>query len=225
LSLLLLCGAAFPEGVESSYLRIIQKELQRAQLQLDPRFVLALVRAESDFDRLAISSRGAAGPCQIMPDVAQELGLRAYMSFNLLEARRERRRALSLRRKALAELACIDARNPPKRNRQLAERVRRLWEEASLHDRRARKLFERYRSELLAYLGEDERFQIPKALRACVRLLAQIQRAVGDDLRMIAAAYNAGLTRVLKEGGIPFMEETVRFQNRVMRYYREYRGR
>ena len=58
-----------------------------------------------------------------------------------------------------------------------------------------------------------------------MRLLAQIQRAVGDDLRMIAAAYNAGLTRVLKEGGIPFMEETVRFQNRVMRYYREYRGR
>ncbi len=53
-------------------LRLVHREARRAQLT--PELVLALIHAESRFDRFAISSVGAQGMMQIMPFWKAELG-------------------------------------------------------------------------------------------------------------------------------------------------------
>jgi|GEM_PF-1682455 len=42
---------------------------------LDPRFIAAVIRVESNFDHLAVSSKGAQGAMQIMPGTQAQLGL------------------------------------------------------------------------------------------------------------------------------------------------------
>lgn len=53
-------------------LRLVHLEASRAQLR--PELVLALIHAESRFDRFAISSVGAQGLMQVMPFWKAELG-------------------------------------------------------------------------------------------------------------------------------------------------------
>jgi soluble lytic murein transglycosylase-like protein len=43
--------------------------------RVDPALVRAVIRAESDFDPLAVSKAGAQGLMQLMPELAQELGV------------------------------------------------------------------------------------------------------------------------------------------------------
>lgn len=53
-------------------LRLVHQEAHRAQLQ--PELVLALIHAESHFDRFAVSPAGAQGLMQVMPFWKSELG-------------------------------------------------------------------------------------------------------------------------------------------------------
>lgn len=46
-----------------------------ALYQMDPAFVRAVVRAESAFDPMAVSTAGAQGLMQLMPDLSEELGV------------------------------------------------------------------------------------------------------------------------------------------------------
>ena len=46
-----------------------------AQYQMDPAVVRAVIRAESGFDPLAVSTAGAQGLMQLMPDLSEELGV------------------------------------------------------------------------------------------------------------------------------------------------------
>lgn len=55
-----------------SLLRLVHREASKADLR--PDLVLALIHAESHFDRFAISSAGAQGMMQIMPFWKAELG-------------------------------------------------------------------------------------------------------------------------------------------------------
>ena len=44
--------------------------------KIDPAFVRAIIHAESHFDPLAISKQGAKGLMQLMPETAQDLGVK-----------------------------------------------------------------------------------------------------------------------------------------------------
>ncbi|MCR5561826.1 MAG: lytic transglycosylase domain-containing protein, partial [Desulfovibrio sp.] len=43
---------------------------------LDPQFIAAIIKVESNFDHLAVSSKGAQGAMQIMPGTQAQLGLK-----------------------------------------------------------------------------------------------------------------------------------------------------
>jgi hypothetical protein len=100
------------------------------------------------------------------------------------------------------------------------------------HQEKANELFQRYKQDLLAQVEDasdeelmeiDQRFVISLAIDTCVKLLADNARRLNNgDVREIASAYNAGLGRVLEFQGIPCIDETVVFQNKVMNYYRQY---
>ncbi|MFC3608999.1 transglycosylase SLT domain-containing protein [Stutzerimonas tarimensis] len=62
-----------PDDLERlTLLRLVHREARRAELS--PQLVLALIHAESHFDRFAISSVGAQGMMQVMPFWKAELG-------------------------------------------------------------------------------------------------------------------------------------------------------
>ncbi len=51
---------------------ILQKS---AEMDMDPRLIFALIRAESDFDQYCVSSAGASGLGQMMPGTAAGMGI------------------------------------------------------------------------------------------------------------------------------------------------------
>ncbi len=57
--------------------RLARLVIQEARaFRLDPRLVLAVMRAESNFDPLALSPRGAQGLMQLIPETAQRFNVR-----------------------------------------------------------------------------------------------------------------------------------------------------
>ncbi len=50
--------------------------------QLDPRLIVAMVIAESDFDPYSVSRTGAVGLGQLMPETANELGVLTLLTLN-----------------------------------------------------------------------------------------------------------------------------------------------
>ncbi|MEO2168361.1 MAG: lytic transglycosylase domain-containing protein [bacterium] len=56
---------------------VLEGLIQRiaTEAKIDPALVHAVVRAESDFDRFAISRKGAEGLMQLMPGTAREVGV------------------------------------------------------------------------------------------------------------------------------------------------------
>ncbi|MFP6663290.1 MAG: lytic transglycosylase domain-containing protein [Deltaproteobacteria bacterium] len=57
---------------------VLERLIQRiaSQAKIDPALVHAVVRAESGFDRFAVSRKGAQGLMQLMPDTAREVGVK-----------------------------------------------------------------------------------------------------------------------------------------------------
>ena len=199
---------------------------------LDPLFVLSIIKAESHFKKYSMSSVGAAGVAQLMPLTAKEMGMKVFLPSYYNIAWQELRIAGRYYRKAGEVAAKISFRESEEYNRKRALEMIPYRTLATRHREKANKLFQRYKEDLLAQVEGasdeelmeiDQRFIISLAIDACVRLLADNARRLnGADVREIASAYNAGLGRVLEFQGIPFVEETVVFQNRVMNYYRQY---
>ena len=61
-------------GTVASFEHHIQRAARRNNI--DPALVKAIIKAESDFDPLAISSAGAQGLMQLMPETAREMEVR-----------------------------------------------------------------------------------------------------------------------------------------------------
>ena len=59
----------------SRYIRDYDEAITRAsrQFRVEPSLIKAVIRAESDFDRKAISRKGAQGLMQLMPNTAQQM--------------------------------------------------------------------------------------------------------------------------------------------------------
>lgn len=68
-------SAAEPRSFEPSVEGLIRRTARK--YQVDPHLVKAVVAAESNFDTLAVSEKGAQGLMQLMPETAREMGVRA----------------------------------------------------------------------------------------------------------------------------------------------------
>jgi hypothetical protein len=82
-------------------------------------------------------------------------------------------------------------------------------------------LYAKYRKEVLEN-STDDRLEPRKAIEYGFKYFDRLMTDQKGDVSLALAAYNAGPHRVRKHKGIPPYRETVRFRNRVMKYYREY---
>jgi soluble lytic murein transglycosylase-like protein len=113
---------------------------------VDSCLIKAVIRAESDFDKHAVSSKGAQGLMQLMPETAKELAVRD--SFDPKEnihagVRYLKRQLKNFKNDVSLALAAYNAgenavrryghRVPPyKETRTFVDRVLRYWDEFSL---------------------------------------------------------------------------------------------
>ncbi|MBU4501643.1 MAG: transglycosylase SLT domain-containing protein, partial [Nanoarchaeota archaeon] len=97
---------------------------------------------------------------------------------------------------------------------------------------KANEAFKKYKEELKEMIeGKTEeelkqidgRFVPEIAIDFCVKHFAELMKARDGDLREAASAYNAGLGAVKKYKGIPAYDETVKYQNKIVNYYRNYK--
>jgi len=72
-------------------------------------------------------------------------------------------------------------------------------------------------------MGVSNPFDPLQNIHAGVRYLDQLLKAFNQNLPFTLAAYNAGPTRVFSENGIPSIEETRNYVQRVMRYFNEFK--
>lgn len=63
-----------PKAYIKKYEGIIRQAAK--EFHVDPSLIKAIIKAESDFDRLAVSHKGAQGLMQLMPQTASELQVR-----------------------------------------------------------------------------------------------------------------------------------------------------
>ena len=206
-------GTYIPLVVESA-------ERHKSTFYVDPVLFLGLIKQESDFGQHLISPVGAGGPAQFMPSTAQDLGLRVYLPEP---------NYFPQARKLYGQAG-----------RDMHEAIQLFkdgqWRKAMIRMKRGRKakakgkeLFDRYREELEKVTrgrtdqelrGIDERFVDQIAVDKAVLHLAALLKHRKGDVREALSAYNAGLGRVKQFDGIPYIEETVVFQNRIVNFYK-----
>ena len=66
-----------PNKTPSQYIKDYEGIIQQAatRFRLDPFLIKAVIKAESDFDQNAVSTKGAQGLMQLMPETANELAV------------------------------------------------------------------------------------------------------------------------------------------------------
>ena len=204
------------------YISLVQKAIHDNKniFPLDAVLVLGKIEAESSFERFVVSWVGAAGPSQLMPKTAQGYNLEVYYPDYLKKAERLGGEANSLYRRAIS-LFTDKEFNLAKTTYLDYEKKR---DEAD-------SLFEFYRKDLLSQVkGKpdsiiakiDERFILEKAIPAGVNYYESMFRKFKGDVRMGVSAYNCGPGPVLRANGIPYIRETVGYQNRIINFWKKY---
>ncbi len=205
----------------SSFASIVENAFEKnpkAKKNVDILLFLALMRQESNFIPRNVSYVGAAGLTQIMPSTAKGLGMKNIFSppyFKKAGSLLGRERKLKNRAKEL--IPKINKSNCTK----LARKARDLTQEALNCKEKRKKLYVRYKRELLKY-GKDERLNPHKAAEYGLKYFSNMMRIQKGDISLALASYNAGPHRVKQYKGIPPYKETIDFRNKILKYYRIY---
>ena len=194
------------------------KRLKDKIYNFNPLLFISLIRNESNFDPLAISSVGAVGLTQIMPKTAKDLGMKnIYMPPYFVRAGSIMKKARKSRRRAMEALFQING----EKNLHYARQARELMQESLNLNEKKSSLLARYRRELLQK-RTDDRFQPALAIEHGLRYFSRLMMNQKGDISLALASYNAGPHRVEEFKGIPPYKETVNFRNRVLNYYEDY---
>ena len=185
---------------------------------IDPLLFIALMRKESNFDHLAVSPVGAAGLTQIMPQTALDLGMKTIFRPTYF---RQAAQMLGEERKARGQAWAVLAQMSEKNKIQKAKQARTLMQTSLAYARKKDRLYLKYKRELLKKRSDD-RLKPSLAIEYGFKYFAQLMKAQKGDISLALASYNAGPHRVKQYQGIPPFEETVRFRNKVLEFYREY---
>jgi len=197
--------------------RAIQKTGKNTY-KIDPLLFMALMKKESDFNPLAVSGVGAAGLTQIMPQTAIDLGLKnIYIPDYFHNASDLLKKERTFKRQAREALFSI------KENKDIhfAERARILMLKSIKTGKERKKLFSRYKKELITKRWDD-RLHPSTAIEYGLTYFARLMKSQNGDISLALASYNAGPHRVKQYNGIPPYDETVGFRNRVLKYYMAY---
>ncbi|MGB9708006.1 MAG: lytic transglycosylase domain-containing protein [Candidatus Pacearchaeota archaeon] len=204
------------------YIPIVQQAIKdnKHVFPLDAVLVLGKIEAESGFEKFVISSVGAGGPSQLMPSTAQSYGLKVYYPEYLKEAYKLNSEANNLYRNSISLFLSKEF-----------ELAKATYLEYEKKQKKADSLFSYYRKDLLSQIKNqpdsvikkiDERFIIEKAIPAGVNYYALMFRKFKGDVRMSISAYNCGQRPVERANGIPYIKETVGYQNRIINFYKKY---
>ncbi len=204
------------------YIPIIQQAIKDNKniFPLDAVLVLGKIEAESGFEKFAISRCGAGGASQLMPKTAQGYNLKVYYPDYLKQAENLDGEANSLYRKAISLFT--------NKEFELAKKYLLNYEKKR---EKADSLFTYYKKDLLNQIRNkpdsliariDERFILEKAVPAGVNYYALGFQKFKGDVRMGVSAYNCGPGPVSKINGIPYIRETVGYQNRIINFWKRY---
>ncbi|RLC27485.1 MAG: hypothetical protein DRH37_10715 [Deltaproteobacteria bacterium] len=156
-----------------------------------------------------------------MPQTAISLGMKnIFLPPYFREAGSLLTRERILKRQARDLVLEITEKN----SLRLAQQAKNLFlESLSCGDQR-KKLYTRYRRELLN--GKpDDRLDPGMAIIYGLKYFSQMMKIQKGDISLALASYNAGPHRIRTYNGIPPFKETIDFRNKVLRYYRMYQGR
>ncbi len=209
-------GSRFAPILESAFERY-----RDSSFRVDELLFLALIRQESAYDPRNVSHVGAAGLTQIMPQTAISLGMKnIFLPPYFREAGSLLTRERILKRQARDLVLEITEKN----SLRLAQQAKNLFlESLSCGDQR-KKLYTRYRRELLNG-KQDDRLDPGMAIIYGLKYFSQMMKIQKGDISLALASYNAGPHRIRTYNGIPPFKETIDFRNKVLRYYRMYQGR
>ena len=201
-----------------SYIESVLENYKSAGYPFDPLLFLALIRQESSFNPRAVSSVGAAGLTQIMPETARNLGIeKIFKPVYFKKARSFLVRERKLRHEAKELITKITDKNMLKFARNARELMQR-----SLKCRQKRKeLYAKYKRELLK-IGTDDRLNPHKSIKYGYKYFSKMMKTQHGDISLALASYNAGPHRVKQYNGIPPYKETISFRNKILKYYRDY---
>jgi len=209
------------------YLPMIKDAVKKYEgiYPVDELLVISLLKAETwNFNKKDISWAGAAGLAQIIPETAELYGIKSYNPEYLHQARKDKRTALRYRNMFLKEITNI--------NKDSIEKMLDYKEKYNYYNQKANDAFRKYKEELKVIVNSnseeelikiDERFDPEIAIDFCVKHIAELLDKRNGDIREAVSAYNAGLGAVSRYKGIPPYDETVKYQNKIINYYRSYK--
>jgi hypothetical protein len=205
----------------SEYVVLLESSLKKLGdgiYPVDPLLFMAVIKKESGFDPLAVSSVGAAGLTQIMPETAKDLGMKdIFMPDYYKEAVSLIKKERNAKNSALSTLKEINDENGLK----LADQARKQMQESLTLGRKRARLFEKYEKDLVKNRN-DARLQASLSIEYGLKYFAGLMKRYNGDISLALASYNAGEYRVKDFNGIPPYKETVGFRNKILQYYREY---
>ena len=203
------------------FIPIVEEEIEKHKdiFHLDPVVVLGLMHAESGFDPYSVSVAGAAGLMQLIPETAQEVGLKVYegnlnIYQNLKKARKNMIKTFNS--------ATVAGRQED------YEGLTELFKEYNLYAKEANSLSQEYKKTLLENKDLDERLDPEKNIGAGVKylaILAKINMGTPNiaSLRNIIAAYNFRGEDAAREWTLPTIREPIKHLNKVSEFYRKFR--